>query len=178
VWFILWLFPPFPCRFVGTQATNESNMAVMEVTLPSGFTVDGDALPSLRMSQNVKRVETKNGDTVVVLYFDKVCRSLFQWKIEYVSICRMMEKELLSFIKVWYLMNYLVYIIMWFIMKCWVADKVFIPFLLFVQLSQWQYNCMPNTVKYDGILFPLFQLMHTFHTLWKSPIFTLILKTL
>jgi len=71
-------FSPPPCRFVGTQATNESNMAVMEVSLPSGFTVDADALPSLRTSQNVKRVETKNGDTVVVLYFDKVRRSLFQ----------------------------------------------------------------------------------------------------
>ena len=91
-------------------------MAVMEVTLPSGFTVDADALPSLRMSQNVKRVETKNGDTVVVLYFDKVCRSLFQWKIEYVSFfqwkieyvsfCGVMEKELPSFIKVWYLIIY------------------------------------------------------------------------
>lgn len=51
-------------------------MAVMEVTLPSGFTVDSDALPSLQMSQNVKRVETKNGDTVVILYFDKVCTAL------------------------------------------------------------------------------------------------------
>jgi CD109 antigen len=59
-------------RFIGAQGVNESNMAVMEVTLPSGFTVDSDALPSLRMSQNVKRVETKNGDTVVMLYFDKV----------------------------------------------------------------------------------------------------------
>jgi CD109 antigen len=68
----------FSCRFVGTQGTNESNMAVMEVTLPSGFTVDADALPSLRMSQNVKRVETKNGDTVVVLYFDKVCSSVIK----------------------------------------------------------------------------------------------------
>ena len=48
-------------------------MAVMEVTLPSGFTVDTDALPSLEVSQHVRRVETKNGDTVVVLYFDKVC---------------------------------------------------------------------------------------------------------
>lgn len=47
-------------------------MAVMEVSLPSGFTVDSDALPSLQASQNVKRVETKNGNTVVVLYFDKV----------------------------------------------------------------------------------------------------------
>lgn len=63
-------------RFVGAQGVNESNMAVMEVTLPSGFTVDSDALPSLQMSQNVKRVETKNGDTVVVLYFDKVRTAL------------------------------------------------------------------------------------------------------
>lgn len=47
-------------------------MAVMEVTLPSGFSVDSDALPSLRNSPNVKRVETKEGDTVVMLYFDKV----------------------------------------------------------------------------------------------------------
>jgi len=47
-------------------------MAVMEVSLPSGFTADRDALPSLELSQNVRRVETKDGDTVVVLYFDKV----------------------------------------------------------------------------------------------------------
>ncbi|PSN57619.1 hypothetical protein C0J52_00529 [Blattella germanica] len=58
--------------FVGTQFVNESNMAVMEVTLPSGFTVDTDALPSLEVSQHVKRVETKSGNTVVVLYFDKL----------------------------------------------------------------------------------------------------------
>ena len=47
-------------------------MAVMEVSFPSGFTVDQDALPSLELTQHVKRVETKNGDTMVVLYFDKV----------------------------------------------------------------------------------------------------------
>lgn len=47
-------------------------MAVMEVSLPSGFTVDPDSLPSLQSSQSVKRVETKDGDTVVMLYFDKV----------------------------------------------------------------------------------------------------------
>lgn len=51
-------------------------MAVMEVSFPSGFTVDQDALPSLELSQNVKRVETKNGDTMVVLYFDKVRKLL------------------------------------------------------------------------------------------------------
>ncbi|XP_015122489.1 CD109 antigen isoform X1 [Diachasma alloeum] len=60
--------------FVPTKESNESNMAVMEVSLPSGFTVDRDSLPSLEVSQNVKRVETRNGDTMVVLYFDKMVR--------------------------------------------------------------------------------------------------------
>ncbi|XP_046746805.1 CD109 antigen-like isoform X2 [Diprion similis] len=60
--------------FVPTKEANESNMAVMEVSLPSGFTVDIDSLPSLEISQHVKRVETKNGDTMVVLYFDKMVR--------------------------------------------------------------------------------------------------------
>nr|XP_034179672.1 CD109 antigen-like isoform X1 [Osmia lignaria]XP_034179683.1 CD109 antigen-like isoform X1 [Osmia lignaria]XP_034179692.1 CD109 antigen-like isoform X1 [Osmia lignaria]XP_034179702.1 CD109 antigen-like isoform X1 [Osmia lignaria]XP_034179708.1 CD109 antigen-like isoform X1 [Osmia lignaria] len=60
--------------FVPTKEANESNMVVMEVNLPSGFTVDRDSLPSLEVSQNVKRVETKNGDTVVILYFDEMNR--------------------------------------------------------------------------------------------------------
>ncbi|XP_074100031.1 CD109 antigen isoform X1 [Cotesia typhae] len=58
--------------FVPTKESNESNMAVMEVSLPSGFTVDMDSLPSLQVSQHVKRVETKNGNTMIVLYFDKM----------------------------------------------------------------------------------------------------------
>ncbi|KAM0733061.1 CD109 antigen [Formica fusca] len=60
--------------FVPTKEANESNMAVMEVSLPSGFTVDRDSLPSLEISSHVKRVETKNGDTMVVLYFDKMIK--------------------------------------------------------------------------------------------------------
>jgi CD109 antigen len=59
-------------RFVPSKEANESNMAVMEVSLPSGFTVDRDSLPSLEISSHVKRVETRNGDTMVILYFDKV----------------------------------------------------------------------------------------------------------
>lgn len=47
-------------------------MAVMEVNLPSGFTADMDALPSLEVSQNVQKVETKNMDTTVVLYFNNL----------------------------------------------------------------------------------------------------------
>lgn len=58
--------------FYRFRGGNDSNMVVMEVTLPSGYTVDSDALPSLQLSNKVKRVETKDGDSVVMLYFDKV----------------------------------------------------------------------------------------------------------
>lgn len=58
--------------FVPAGGVNESNMAVMEVNFPSGFTADLDTLPSLEVSENVKKVETKNGDTTVVVYFDNL----------------------------------------------------------------------------------------------------------
>ena len=44
-----------------------SNMAVMEVNLPSGFTLDKDSLPALRRFKGVKRVEPAQGDTKVSL---------------------------------------------------------------------------------------------------------------
>merc|ERR1719510_1910173 len=47
-----------------------SNMAVMEVNLPSGFTADLDSLPALRRYKGVKRVESDKGDTRIILYFD------------------------------------------------------------------------------------------------------------
>ncbi|ERL86830.1 hypothetical protein D910_04233 [Dendroctonus ponderosae] len=49
-----------------------SNMAVMEVTLPSGFTADGDSLPSLEVSQNVQKVATSHENTKILLYFNNL----------------------------------------------------------------------------------------------------------
>ncbi|XP_063696587.1 CD109 antigen-like isoform X3 [Culicoides brevitarsis] len=60
--------------FVPAEENEVSNMAVMEVEFPSGFTADLDSLPSLENYENVKRVETKDGDTNVVLYFDNLER--------------------------------------------------------------------------------------------------------
>lgn len=60
--------------FVPAGIYNQSNMAVMEVQFPSGFTADLDTLPSLEVSENVKKVETKDGDTVVIVYFDHIGR--------------------------------------------------------------------------------------------------------
>ncbi|KAG8240281.1 hypothetical protein J437_LFUL012758 [Ladona fulva] len=56
----------------GYVGGNASNMALMEVFLPSGFYVDQDSLPSLRVSPSVKRVETYNDGTSIALYFDQM----------------------------------------------------------------------------------------------------------
>nr|XP_014289274.1 CD109 antigen-like isoform X3 [Halyomorpha halys] len=77
-------------RFTGG---NESNMAVMEIVLPSGYTVDSDALPSLQLNHKVKRIETKEGDTTVVLYFDKmtkeeICPTISAYKTHKVALQR------------------------------------------------------------------------------------------
>lgn len=47
-------------------------MAVMEVNLPSGYIVDIHSLPSLEISQNVQKVESKNKFTKVILYFNNI----------------------------------------------------------------------------------------------------------
>ncbi|XP_037047883.1 CD109 antigen-like [Bradysia coprophila] len=58
--------------FIPSGDVTESNMAVMEVSLPSGVVADLETIPSLQSSRGVKKVETKNGDTIVVVYIDKL----------------------------------------------------------------------------------------------------------
>lgn len=58
--------------FIPSAESNESNMAVMELEFPSGYTLDTDQSIELRASEGVQKVETLNGDTVVVLYFNNV----------------------------------------------------------------------------------------------------------
>ncbi|XP_037812901.1 alpha-2-macroglobulin-like isoform X4 [Lucilia sericata] len=48
----------------------ESNMAIMEIYLPSGFTADTDKFDAIRQTKQVQRVETKNSDTAIIIYFD------------------------------------------------------------------------------------------------------------
>nr|BAR45614.1 thioester-containing protein 3 [Scolopendra japonica] len=53
-----------------------SNMAVMEVTLPSGYVIDRDSLPALHRVDEVKRVDVKDMDTGIIIYFDKLDNKL------------------------------------------------------------------------------------------------------
>jgi CD109 antigen len=51
-----------------------SNMAVAEIELPSGYAADAEALQSLKRHAQVKRVETQEGETRVLVYLDRVGR--------------------------------------------------------------------------------------------------------
>jgi len=48
----------------------DSNMAILEIGLPSGYVADLEKLPDLLDVKNVKRAETKNEDSTVIVYFD------------------------------------------------------------------------------------------------------------
>ncbi|XP_026834428.1 CD109 antigen isoform X2 [Drosophila erecta] len=50
----------------------DSNMAVMEIALPSGFVGDVDSLGKIQAVDRVMRVETKNSESTVVVYFDSL----------------------------------------------------------------------------------------------------------
>lgn len=53
-----------------TDKQKESNMAVMEIALPSGYTAETEALIAIEAVDRVKRTETKNSDSTVIVYFD------------------------------------------------------------------------------------------------------------
>lgn len=57
-------------------------MVVLEVSLPSGFVVDASALESLKSTiETVKKVETKNDETLAVIYFDHLSKDPISLKI-------------------------------------------------------------------------------------------------
>jgi CD109 antigen len=62
-------------NYIEGGSSRTSNMAVMEVNLPSGFTANMDSLPALKRYKGVKKVETEKSETKVVLYFEMLTRS-------------------------------------------------------------------------------------------------------
>ncbi|XP_058122622.1 thioester-containing protein 1 allele R1-like [Anopheles ziemanni] len=58
--------------FIPNADQTVSNMAVMEVDMPSGCVAEIDKTEFLQINKKVKKVETKRNDTAVVLYFDNM----------------------------------------------------------------------------------------------------------
>ena len=61
-----------------------SNMAVMEIFMPSGFTVNKDSLPALinKSNREVKKIEAERDDTKVVVYFETITKKEKCYTIE------------------------------------------------------------------------------------------------
>lgn len=55
----------------GKDSVKQSNMVVLETALPTGFVLNTELLDGLKKALPlVKRIETKNGETVAVFYLD------------------------------------------------------------------------------------------------------------
>ncbi|XP_043065393.1 alpha-2-macroglobulin [Drosophila ficusphila] len=61
--------------FIEEGKAKESNMAILEVSLPSGYTSDEESFNAIKEIERVRLVETKNGDSVVVVYFENLAKS-------------------------------------------------------------------------------------------------------
>lgn len=58
---------------VANESIKQSNMAVLEISMPSGFVIGTEALDKLKMKLPIiKRIETKNFETVGIIYFDHI----------------------------------------------------------------------------------------------------------
>ncbi|XP_073826181.1 thioester-containing protein 1 allele R1-like [Musca autumnalis] len=49
------------------------NMVIIEMVLPSGFTLANDKIRQMRKAAGAKRIETKNHGTLVIIYFEELC---------------------------------------------------------------------------------------------------------
>lgn len=67
----------------GKDNVKQSNMVVLEVALPSGFVVNSELLNGLKTTLPIiKRIETKNSETLAILYFDHLTSDAISLKID------------------------------------------------------------------------------------------------
>ncbi|XP_017857348.1 PREDICTED: CD109 antigen [Drosophila arizonae] len=59
-------------EYVEEGNAKASNMAILEVSLPSGYKVDEDSFKDIQKIDRVRLVETKNDDSVLVIYFESL----------------------------------------------------------------------------------------------------------
>lgn len=70
-------------QFQPTDDSKQSNMAVLEIAMPSGFVISTQSLDHLKSSLPiVKRIETKNSETVGIIYFDHISSDAITLKID------------------------------------------------------------------------------------------------
>lgn len=81
------------------DSVQQSNMVILEVSMPSGFIVCTENLDGLKKRiPIVKRTETKNDDTVAIIYFDYVTSKTIDLKIIGVRKCVVTQQKPTSII--------------------------------------------------------------------------------
>lgn len=67
----------------GKDLIKQSNMVVLESALPSGYVLNTELLNGLKDTQAlVKRIETKSGDTVAIIYLDHLTSDPISFEID------------------------------------------------------------------------------------------------
>ncbi|KAH8405167.1 hypothetical protein KR222_007055, partial [Zaprionus bogoriensis] len=59
-------------EYVEEGKAKSTNMAILEVSLPSGYTADEETFKDIQEVEGVRLVETKNDDSVIVIYFESL----------------------------------------------------------------------------------------------------------
>ncbi len=72
-------------------------MAVVEAELPTGFVADLQTIKeNLKDNADVKKVETKNGNTVVVIYLDNVGSIQICLQVTAYRMCQIADEKPVS----------------------------------------------------------------------------------
>lgn len=83
--------------FISAADGNTSNMAVVEAELPTGFVADLQTIKEkLDKTQSVKKIETRNGNTVVVIYLDNVGASQICLQVVAYRMCQIADEKPVS----------------------------------------------------------------------------------
>lgn len=83
--------------FIPGADGDTSNMAVIEAELPTGFVADLQTIiDTLKTSKGVKKIETRNGNTVVVIYLDNVGASQICLEITAYRMCQIADAKPVS----------------------------------------------------------------------------------
>lgn len=80
--------------FIAADDGDTSNMAVIEAELPTGFVADLETIKAtLGKIKGVKKVEARNGNTVVVIYLDNVGATRICIQISAYRMCQIADEK-------------------------------------------------------------------------------------
>lgn len=80
--------------FIAGNDTDTTNMALVQVELPTGFTADLQTTKSsLSTVKGFKKVETKKGSTIVVIYLDNLSTTKICLQVTAYRVCQVADEK-------------------------------------------------------------------------------------